>query len=108
MSFIIIDRTMHPRSFSFDVFDAEGGGSTPGERASKKLASPRRASRIWFSGAKFCIRKFCCFTQLKKLAHVSGAFGVLPVSIFWREASPYANYEYVKGSRAVQAKTSVD
>ena len=32
---------MHPRLFflSFEVLDAE---STPGERASKKLASPRR------------------------------------------------------------------
>ena len=31
-----------PALYSFEVFDAEGGGTTPGERASKKLASPRR------------------------------------------------------------------
>ena len=90
--------------FSFEVFDAESGGTTPGERASKKLASP--SSRIWISRAKFCFRK--CLPQLNTTLKKKGEFPiVLPASsLVWHEASPIRVLYVKKGSWAVQTKTS--
>ncbi len=53
--------------------------------------------RIWFPVPNSVFGNFAVLHNLKSWTMCPGGFGVVPVSIFWQEASPYANYEYVKG-----------